>query len=69
MKSKLQDEIRHLLNGSEDDSNTPDYVLARYLSDCLESFNRAVNTRERFHGRDPEKFEFHDRNTTGLPIM
>lgn len=35
-------------NSAENDSNTPDFVLAEYLVNCLESFNDGVNTRKRF---------------------
>ena len=31
----------------ENDSNTPDYILAKYLISCLNAFNTAVNSRER----------------------
>lgn len=27
----------------EDGSNTPDFILAQYLADCLVSFNNAIN--------------------------
>jgi len=41
-------ELSELLNrySKENDSNTPDCVLAQYLGDCLRAFNLAVNTRE-----------------------
>ena len=35
---------RHSL---ESGSNTPDFVLARHLTDCLKSYNAAVQHRER----------------------
>ena len=30
----------------ENGSNTPDFVLALYLTDCLEAFDRAIEHRE-----------------------
>ena len=41
-------ELRALLNrhSLENDSNTPDIVLATYLRDCLSAFNCSVRTRE-----------------------
>jgi hypothetical protein len=42
-------ELRDLLNrfSMENGSNTPDYILADYLIDCLKAWNRAVNERGR----------------------
>lgn len=40
-------ELRSLINrySIENGSNTPDYILADYLNECLCSFNRATNRR------------------------
>lgn len=38
----------------ENGSNTPDYILADYLSECLAAFDKAVSMRERFYGRARE---------------
>ena len=40
---------RHSL---ENGSDTPDFVLAEYLIDCLAAFDRATVARERWYGRD-----------------
>lgn len=47
------EEITQVINkhSMENGSDTPDYILATYLLDCLNSFNKAVNARERFFGR------------------
>lgn len=39
---EFQEELRQVLNkySKENESDTPDYILADYLSDCLEAFNR-----------------------------
>lgn len=34
----------------ENESNTPDYILAKYLRDCLTAFARASQTREWWYG-------------------
>lgn len=34
----------------ENGSDTPDFVLAEYLINCLLSFNQSVNHRERLKG-------------------
>jgi len=49
----FEDEIRQVINGwsEESPSNTPDFILARYLLNCLDTFNIAVQARERWYGR------------------
>jgi len=37
----------------ENASNTPDFILAQYLSGCLDAFNIAIQQRENWYGRDP----------------
>jgi len=53
MTSEFEQELRSLLNkySKENDSNTPDYILAKYLVGCLEAFNKSVNIREEWYGR------------------
>lgn len=52
--TNLQTEIEKVLNrhSAENGSNTPDFILAEYLTGCLAAFNRATNAREKWHGRD-----------------
>jgi len=47
-------QLRSLLNqfSQENNSDTPDYILANYLQDCLNAYNRAVQLREKWHGRE-----------------
>lgn len=49
----FREELQELLNrhSKENTSNTPDYILRRYLTDCLDAFDRAVNDREDHYGR------------------
>lgn len=51
----LQDEIMQAINrhSAENGSNTPDWILARYLTLCLHAFDGAVREREKWYGRDP----------------
>ena len=46
-------DLEQLLNrhSMENDSSTPDFVLARYLVECLGAWNAAVGDRERWYGR------------------
>lgn len=51
--SKLRKEIEQAINrhSLENESNTPDFILAEYLTDCLKSFDKAINKREEWYGR------------------
>jgi hypothetical protein len=35
----------------ENDSNTPDFILAEYLLKCLETWNATVTHRDKWYGR------------------
>lgn len=47
-------ELESLINrhSKENESNTPDFILAGYMHDCLKAFNLATQQRETWHGRD-----------------
>jgi hypothetical protein len=47
-------ELESLINrfSQENESNTPDYILAQYLLTCLSAWNRGVQQRETWYGRD-----------------
>jgi hypothetical protein len=47
MSTTFQKELESLLNrhSMEGGSNTPDFILAKYLVSCLVSFNSAVSER------------------------
>lgn len=44
----LLDRIRQAINatGSEKGSDTPDFILAAYLTDCLAAFDKATRARQ-----------------------
>lgn len=44
--------LKSLLNSfsKENGSNTPDYILANYLNDCLELYNKSVMARSEWYG-------------------
>ncbi len=46
-------ELETLINkhSKENDSNTPDYILANYLSGVLNVFNITVNARDKWQGK------------------
>ncbi len=47
-------ELEHLINrhSKENGSDTPDFMLAEYLTDCLIAFDKAVTAREKWYGRE-----------------
>ena len=47
-------ELRNLINrhSMENASNTPDFILAQYLTNCLRAWNQATQQRETWYGRD-----------------
>jgi len=47
-------ELIEVLNkhSKENGSNTPDFILAEYLIDCLKAFDKTLKLRESWYGRD-----------------
>jgi hypothetical protein len=47
-------ELTSLINSysEENESNTPDFILASYMNNCLKAFNEATNMREKWYGRE-----------------
>ena len=52
----FRQQLAQLINAYnvENGSDTPDYVLAEFLTDVLAAFDKAVSTRERWYGRRGE---------------
>lgn len=48
----FRERLEALINecSMENDSNTPDFILAEYLSSCLLAFNIATNRRDSWYG-------------------
>lgn len=55
MTDELAEEIAAVINRhcAENESDTPDFILADYLMMCLVAFGRAVRRREKWYGRTP----------------
>jgi len=55
----FEKELEALINkhSLENESNTPDWILAQYLISCLAAFTRATQQRENWYGRDPRPSE------------
>lgn len=51
VSNEFRKELEKLINkhSCENGSNTPDFILARYILDCLEGFDRAVNARSQWY--------------------
>lgn len=50
----LTNAFAHAINceSRENASNTPDFILASYLVECLKNYEAAVNAREKWYGRE-----------------
>jgi len=53
MSNDLKRDIASMLNrhSRENESNTPDFILAEYLLMCLEAFEKTSNRREAWFGK------------------
>ena len=53
MKNQFEKDLEILINQhcKENDSDTPDFILATYLNAVLENFNAAIKQREEWYGR------------------
>lgn len=64
-KPEFLKNLRSLINCNslENISNTPDFILAEFLEDCLIALNKAINKREEWYDRQPESYftQNHDR--------
>lgn len=60
----FEKELEQLINrhSKENASNTPDFILAEYVSGCLGAFNAAVDSRESWYGRKPIPGRIHGIN-------
>ena len=52
-ENQFRASLEHLINSHsrENGSDTPDFILAEYLHDCLDTWDRAVKRREKWYGR------------------
>jgi len=57
-KMTFEEALTNLINkySEENGSNTPDFILAKYMYECLENFNSAVSAREKWYGRDAKTY-------------
>jgi len=52
----FMDELRTLINkySKENSSDTPDYILAEYLNDCLAAWDKAIGARRNWYSEGSE---------------
>ena len=57
---KFHRELTSLLNrySKENGSDTPDYILATYLSNCLKNFDATIQEREKWYGRKVDNIKY-----------
>lgn len=55
MSKTFQEELTELINkhSVENGSDTPDYVLAQYVSKCLVAFSEATMSRDKWYNFKP----------------
>lgn len=51
---QVKEELRVLINrhSLENDSNTPDFLLAEVMLQCLKSYNSVIQNRDKWFGID-----------------
>lgn len=66
-RAQFNDRLRQLLNevSAENDSNTPDHILARYLIHSLANFDNATIERDKFYSFDPVNITLRGVNIGG----
>jgi hypothetical protein len=59
--TKFREDLEILINqnSKENGSNTPDFILADYLADCLDAYDKAVTRRTEWYQKS--KDEISDR--------
>lgn len=53
--TEFEKQLRDLINSHsmENGANTPDFILAKFLCDCLLAFDNAANRRDEWYGPVP----------------
>ena len=61
--AEFKQQLEEILNRNsmENTSNTPDWVLAKYLYNCLQSFDIATQERDKWYGIAPVPSDPHRR--------
>lgn len=59
MTANFRKELETLINkhSLENGSDTPDFILADYVSKCLKTFDETIQAREQWYGRNFKRTE------------
>ena len=57
---RLELEILINKHSMENGSDTPDFLLAEYLTDCLNAFDKTMQKREKWYGREINRTKLTD---------
>lgn len=70
-QTEFREELEKLINreGLEGESDTPDFILADYLVDCLTAFDKAVNQRAGWYHHTPKGEERATKSMASVPLM
>lgn len=51
---RFKEELQQLINrlSIDNETNTPDFILAQHLCDCLETFKKSTERRAEWYGED-----------------
>ena len=69
-ETTFRDDIRDVINSHarETGSNTPDFILAKYLTDCLDAFENASNWRQYWYSDGGVPPEFRENGPGSLVL-
>ena len=58
-------ELETLINrhSKENGSNTPDFILADYLVDCLNIFDKTMQVRDKWYGKEQKQETILEKET------
>ena len=70
METDFRKELEQLINkyGKENGSDTPDFILARFLEGSLENFDAVINEREEWYGRTIKYADLPEDTREGYPF-
>lgn len=68
-RTLFRKELCNLINreSMENGSDTPDFLLAEYLADCLDVYDRTVKAREKWYGREAKSVPSYECPEVDLP--
>ena len=60
--NNFRNELEILINkySLENGSNTPDFILAHFLTDCLKAFDGASEAKRKYYGQAQEGTIYHE---------